>query len=427
LSGLWKGLASVAGLAWGPAAVLAGREGAERDERLGRVPALSGYGSSSRHGPRVWIHASSVGEAGVAHAVARALWDMAPATEVFVSATTSTGLARAREIFGDRAAGTAFAPLDAPFAVARALSRVRPKVLAMVETEIWPNWLAEARRRGIPTVLVNGRLSGRSISRYLAVRPLFARALSGMSAFSMISTGDAARIARLGAPTGRIFVGGNAKYDDLARPRPGDREGARDLLGLSPGTPAWVAGSTRTGEEEAVLAVHRRLLEALPGAVLILAPRHLRRTDRVQALAGRAGLGVQRLSKIRAQGRDPGRPVILVDTMGELFTLYGAADAAFVGASLAPKGGQNPLEPACWGLPVLFGPHMNDFAEAKAVLTRHGGGETVAQAGELYARVRHFLENPREARETGRRARRAVDSLAGAAEAHARVIANLLY
>ncbi|MFH1034281.1 MAG: glycosyltransferase N-terminal domain-containing protein [Pseudomonadota bacterium] len=415
--GLAGGLLPVARLGLG----LAGRWDAI-GPRLGLYRDLAPAGA----GPRVWLQAVSVGEMSVAAAVARELWRLAPRVELTVSASTVKGLERASQVLGTQAAVAPF-PLEAPWAVAAAWQRARPQVYASLETEIWPNQLAYFAHRGTALLLLNGRLSPRSFPRYQKVRPLVAGALRRFSVLSMIGPDDAMRAVALGAPPARVRVDGNAKYAGLLeRANPRALAGLEEVLNLA-GRPLVVAGSVRSGEEEPVLGAFQALLAAHPRAVLAVAPRHVERASRWLQACVRRGLLAQRFSGLSALGpRQEATQVVVVDVMGRLMGLYGLARTAFLGASLVRLGGQNPMEPAAWGVPCLYGPSMEDFADAVAALETAGAGQRVAD-GEALARAwRRHLDQPDLARQGGQAGRQAVAAWSGAAVTAAGLIVEQL-
>ncbi len=375
--------------------------------------------------PRVWIHAVSVGEVGVAATLLDRLAVLVPEAAIVISTTTHQGWVQAREKLGKRAA-CIFAPVDAPVAVKRALKAIRPDVLVCLETEIWPNLLMTAKQMGVATALVNGRISKRSIRGYGRVRCLLTAVLQNVDEFSMIGPGDARRIRWLGAPSDRIAVKGNAKFDTLVSPmKPGVLETERRRLGLSGTEPVLVAGSTRHGEEDILLEVFETLSRRFPEAVMILAPRHIQRAAGIEARVRQKGFDCQRFTDLD-RGVDRWAPVIVLDTIGHLSDVYSIATVVFCGGSLVPLGGQNLLEPALWGKPVLYGPCMDDFREARDLIEEAGGGETVSDGKILAQRVMGLMANPEAAQKMGDRAKAAVVSQAGAADGHASVIARLL-
>jgi len=352
-------------------------------------------------GPRVWLQAVSVGEVGVAAAIADQLWAARPEINLSVSSSTAKGLERAAEVFAGKARVLPF-PLEAPWAVAAAHAKVRPQVYASLETELWPNFLAWLERRGTELLLLNGRISPRSFPRYRKIRPLVSGCLKRFSLLGMIGPEDAARAVALGAPPERVMVDGNAKYAGLEqRVAACDTSDPAARLALD-GAPLVVAGSVRSGEEEAVLTAFAELLKQHPSAVLAVAPRHVERAPRWLTEARARGLATQLWSEL-----SPTSPrwnitqVVVVDAMGVLLALYGLSKAAFLGASLVPLGGQNPVEPAAWGVPMAFGPDMADFGDAARELLEQGAAQQVEDAGELAAWWGRMLSEPDEAARRG--------------------------
>lgn len=393
-------------------------------QRLGKRAA---YPDASISGaPRLWLHAASVGEVRAAVGIVAALKRRMPECGIVFSTMSRTGQEIAREQIG-AFANCVYAPLDFVRATRAALAFSRPDILVCMETEIWPNWLYEARRAGIKTVIVNGRISGRSINRYQRIRPLIRPILAKMDAFSMISTIDADRIIALGALPGRVSVNGNAKFDLLIKHRsPAARDDFFKLLNLSGPEAVIVAGSTRSSEEEVVLDAYADITKAFPDALLIIAPRHVERSYQIEALVKARGVACQLRSELDARLRPRIAPVVIMDTMGELQSLYSIASVAFCGGSLAPLGGHNILEAAVWGKTVLYGPHMDDFPDARELLESAGAGYVVRNAGELAGTVVSLLKTPEKTQAAGEKAVKAILENEGASERHTDVIVNVL-
>jgi len=392
-------------------------------ERLGLLPVQElRPGQLSR---RIWIHAASLGEVRVARSITNHLLKLVPGCEVVLSTNTDHGHALACELF--EPGSVLYAPFDFLPSVRKALSAVNPKVMVFLETEIWPSWITETHRRGTPCALVHGRISTRSIGRYHAFRPLFRDVLNSVDAFSMITEEDAHRIVAMGAQPGRVEVNGNAKHDLLAsQTDPAIETKMQKLLGLKPYQPVFVCGSTREGEEEILLKVYKRISRDFPEMVLIIAPRHIVRTSSIEALVRQEALDVQLWTDLVRPGVERTAPVVLVNTFGELFKIYSVGTILFLGASLVPLGGQNPLEPAVWGKMVFYGPSMEDFAEAKKLLEQERAGVEVKNPEAFAEQAIFFLKHQEELREGGRRAREAVLRSQGASERHATVIARLM-
>lgn len=392
--------------------------------RLGIYPAHLFHPVSGT--PSVWLHAASVGEVGVAASIGNVLLEHWPECRLMISTIREQGYARARTLMGDRAI-CFFAPLDLVGATHKALQSIQPDVLALLETEIWPNLIVGAHQSGARTALLNGRLSVRSIHRYRKVRGLMTYTLSHIDAFSMISHEDAQRILSLGASVERLTVNGNAKFDNPASAKDPDAlHWASELLSLDEDTPVFVAGSTRHPEEQYVLDAYLELREVFPKCLLVIAPRHIERVDQISQWVAQRGLAYQRRTDLGSQGRPRSAPVVILNTIGELSMIYHAADVVFCGGSLVPKGGQNLLEPAICGKPVLYGPSMEDFSDIRDLIQRAGGGVTVHNAAMLASAAIDWLSDPHRAQAAGQAARQAILPHRGAARKHADVIIKLL-
>lgn len=393
-------------------------------ERLGFVPrTLTQRLSGSA---RIWVHAVSLGEVKIAASLVEALKKIIPDCSVIISTTTEHGRDLAIETFGEDTS-VVYAPIDFIGSVRKALSRVRPNVLVFLETEIWPAWISEARRMGIKTALINGRISVRSISGYLKLRPFFRRVLKNVDAFSMILEEDADRIRSMGADSHKIEINGNAKYDmlaSLADPDMGIE--MRRILNLDASHTVFVAGSTRSGEEAMVLDAYEKIVKAFPDTILVIAPRHIDRTPVIGSMIEKRGFRYQLRSELDIPGTRRTEPVVIMNTFGELFKLYSVGTIIFCGASLVPLGGQNPLEAAVWGKPVFYGPSMEDFLDAKSLLEEVEAGVTVSGPEMLAEKAIWFLSHPDTLKTHGARAREAVIRNQNAAERHANVIARLL-
>ncbi len=381
--------------------------------------------------PRVWIHAVSVGEVGVAFAIIEALCKILPGATFILSITTEHGYTfaanRIKANHLKHKVSYVFAPLDFLFCVRRTLAALQPDILACLETEIWPNLLMEAHRHGVRTALVNGRISVRSIHGYLKMRPLFQSVLKRIDRFSMIREEDRQRIRLLGAPAERIAVCGNAKYDLLlSQADQSIVNQMQQLYNLHKNPPVFVTGSIRRPEEKAILDAFRDIVSIVPETILIIAPRHRERTSYIARQVIEQGFQCQLRTKLDDPNQIRQAPVVIVDTIGELLATYSIAWAVFCGGSLVPLGGQNILEPAVWGKPVLYGPSMEDFSDAKALLEQTGGSIEVKDSGELVQKVIFLLTHPDEAAAIGQKALEAVLLNKGAAAKHAAAIKNLI-
>jgi 3-deoxy-D-manno-octulosonic-acid transferase len=355
----------------------------------------------------LWLHAVSVGEAGVAATLARAL---PPEVPLLVTTVTPTGQERARAAFAGRA-GVDYLPFDLGFAVRRFFRRHEPRALVLVEGDYWPLLLREARRRGLPVAVVNGRVGDRSFRRMRRLRRLLGPLFSAVGRFGVQSARDRDRLIELGIEPERIAVTGNLKYESPEPPRKPELEEA--LRGLAAGRPILLAGSTMAGEEAAVLDACREIGGG-ERALLVLAPRHPERWNEVDALLrARETDFVRRTALPSPVG--PRRPaVVLLDSLGELAGLYRLAAAAFIGGTLVPTGGHNPLEAARFGVPVAVGSSMYNFRDMAEAFDRAGAWRRVADARELAAVWREWLDDPETARAVSGHALQLVEENRGA-------------
>ena len=423
-SALTSGLAMALFPAFWAYTRVTGRHSAHLNERMGFVPPNAV--ESLRGRPRIWIHAVSLGEVKVAAAIINALRPMVPGASFIVSTMTEHGREMAMDTFG-KEVPVIYAPIDFIFSVRKALSSLRPDAMVFLETEIWPSWLFEARRMGIKTALINGRISVRSIKGYLRLRPFFREVLENFDLLSMILEEDASRIRAMGADPRKVTINGNAKYDLLGNTAEPDMETKmRMVLGLKASDQVLVAGSTREGEEEMLLTAYEEILREFPEALLIIAPRHIDRTQAIVSLVEKRGFRYQLRTDLEDGRTRRTARIIIINTFGELFNLYSVGTIVFCGASMVPLGGQNPLEPAIWGKHVFYGPSMEDFLDAKALLEAVGAGTPVKGPDDLSEKAIRFLGHPEELKRSGERGRQAVLKNQGAAEKHARMIARLL-
>lgn len=378
------------------AALLASRAGKRPDSRAPRLAQRFGFGPRVPGAP-LWIHAASVGEMQVAAALVQALRARVPNVPILVTAFTPTGAARAVAL--DAHVTVRYLPYDLPGAVRRFLTRTRPRLAIILETELWPTLFSQCRRRGIPLIIASARLSERSARRYRRFSALFRPALNAALVAAQ-SAEDAERFRAIGAEPQRTHVIGNLKFDFTLPPDIGER-GARLRARYAPQRPLWVAGSTREGEDAMVIAAHQQVREALPDALLALAPRH---PPRFEAVA--AALVQQQIAFVR-HGQTPGpqaaadTAVILVDTLGELLDFYAAADAAFVGGSLVPAGGHNLLEPAALGVPIAAGPHQFNAEDIARRLFDCGAARLVRDEQSLAECMIDWLRDPHARARTG--------------------------
>ena len=356
-------------------------------------------------GRLAWLHGASIGETLSLMPVVERL------TRRGLYVLVTSGTRTAAELVARRLPPGAvhqFVPLDAPRYVRRFLDHWQPDLALVAESEIWPNTIIELDRRHIPLILVNGRMSERSFRRWSRV-PAIAAALMRRFALCLAqSQADAERLARLGAP--RVGVAGNLKFD--VNPPPADPRALAGLSGLLAGRPVWVAASTHAGEEESVITTHQTLASHFPGLLTIVAPRHPQRGGDVADLAAAAGLDVAR----RSDGAHPDRDVELyvADTVGELGLFYRVSPLVFMGGSLVPHGGQNPIEPAKLGAAILHGPHVHNFTDVYAAIDRAGGALPISDSTTLTGALGDLLPDTALMRDMARAAGEAIESLSGA-------------
>lgn len=376
--------------------------------------------------PSLWVHCVSVGETLAALPLIRRLQQQYPDLVLVVTTTTPTGSAQVRATLGDQVMH-AYMPYDLPGSVRRFLTRVRPHLVVILETELWPNLFAALSERRIPLVIVNARLSLRSTRGYARFAALTAQTLHQVSLIMAQSQQDAEHFLALGAAPRQVMVSGNIKFD-MSRPASLDEQ-AMSLrndwnAGSDTQRPVWIAASTHEGEDELVLDVLKRIKETLPRLLLVLVPRHPERFDRVATLCRDQGLATVR----RSQGQtcDIDTAVFIGDTMGELRLFYAAADIAFVGGSLVAAGGHNILEPAMLGRPVIFGPHMFNFHEAAELLLAAGAAVQVANAAQLAGAVLRYAQDSALRLQAGEQGQRVVAANRGALDVTLAQIARLL-
>jgi 3-deoxy-D-manno-octulosonic-acid transferase len=368
-----------------------------------------GFGPA-RAGGGIWVHAVSVGEVQASAVLIEALLARLPRVEITLSCATPTARVRGRALLPGL--DVRYAPYDLPGSVRRCLAGLRPRMLIVLETELWPNLLHEANRAGVPILIASARVSARSARLYQHLPGLLRASLAAGVWVGAQTDADAQRFAALGVPAGRVSVVGNIKFDRTLPPGL-LQSGAQLRTRYAAGRPVWVAGSTHAGEEQIVLAAHRRLLQEQPRALLILAPRHPLRFD--AAAASVTALGFRCIRRSAALLADDYQ-VVLLDTLGELADFYAAADVAFVGGSLVPIGGHNLLEPAALGLPVLSGPEQFASPELARTLGEQGALTIVHDAAELAAALTRLLADPQARARQGAAGRTAIEANRGALE-----------
>ena len=388
-------------------------------ERLGTVP---GRLFNQVAVNTIWIHAVSVGEVVAISRVVEELNAQLPGWRIVVSTTTDTGQRLARERFGEN--NVFYVPLDLPFTVRAYLRALRPKLLVLAESEFWPNLLHSARLSGASVAVVNARVSDRSLPGYLRFRTLLQRVMQDVQLFLAQSEEDAHRLVQIGAPAERVHVSGNLKFE-VKLPK------QSKLVSLIKATlereeigPVLVAGSTLDGEEAMLLETFRQVASRYPGALLVLAPRHPERFEPVASLLASSGIRYQRRSQW--DGLKPiAGGIFLLDSIGELASLYEFADLAFIGGSLVPRGGHNVLEAAQFGRPILVGPYTQNFREVIEVF-RKADALCLVTPQSMTATVLRLLENDNEREALGRRAAEVMRLQLGATERTVSALLELL-
>lgn len=369
----------------------------------------------------IWVHAVSVGETLAAVPMIERLLADYPETPLLVTTTTPTGSERVKALFGDRVTHV-YCPWEVPTALNRFLRAFDPKMVIVLETELWPNLCAAVKRHGAKLMLMNGRLSEKSYRGYSKfprlVRPMMAR----FDALAVQTPVERERYVALGAWPERVHAIGSVKFDmsldDTVR------QAAAGLRAEIGERPVWIAASTHPGEDEPVLAAHKSLLKALPTALLVLVPRHPERFGSVAQLVRHQSLTLARRSKQEAIAADT--QVYLADTMGELLMLFGVADVAFVGGSLVPVGGHNLLEPAAWGKPVVTGPHLHNFAAISELLDKADALTLVDNADALAITLQGLFRHPDRRQSQGQAAAAVVEANRGALEKGLKLISEQL-
>ncbi len=393
-------------------------------QRLGYLPLSFNFDGDES----IWIHAVSVGEVLTARALLPQLRERYPRLRIFLSTTTITGHQVARSNVHD-VDGVFYFPLDLPPIVRRTMSVVKPRLFVMMETELWPNLLRACRSAGVKTALVNGRISLRSFPRYRLARGFFRRVLADVDRFCMQSEESARRIVEIGADRARVTVTGSLKFDSLEVPGAvvADRGRNRVLryFRVSPDRPVVIAASTLKGEEETVLEAFQRIRALWGNSLLIIAPRKPERFEEVERLAQRPGWRVARRTDL-AVDSEPRVDVVVLNTIGELAQLYQVATVVFVGGSLVDAGGHNILEPAVFGKPIVFGPHMHNFTEIARTFIENRGAIQVHADAELENVLVELLSDPVKRASLGAAARALVEANRGARARTLAVITQLL-
>lgn len=408
--------------------VLKKRMGDWQHKFLGLLPARD----TSR--PCIWVHAVSVGEVVQLGPVLDQLRLRLPDHDLWITTTTTTGHEVAKKLYPQHT--ICYFPFDFSWSVSRALDRVKPAAIVLVELELWPNFITAAARHQIPVVLINGRVSDRSYYSYRRIRPLLRRILPCLRCVAVQNQTYAQRLIDMGADPQQVTVTGSIKFDRVETRRDNLRsQEIRRSFGLADHETVFIAGSTQAPEEELALAAYLQLRSEFPHLRLMLVPRHKERFEEVATMVERLDLPLDRRSQIiqpdatsrsRSLGTSGSQPVLLLDTLGELSAAWGLADIAFVGGSLTKRGGQNMIEPAGFGAAVLFGPHTHNFKDVVALLLDADAADVVARPEDLQATVRELLTNPDRRQAMGQRAQQLVTAQRGATQKTVDLIVDTL-
>lgn len=369
---------------------------------------------------RVWFHAASVGELSVVAPIIKHLKKHNPKLSIILTTNTLAGLQQVEQLGAD--VDCAFlAPLDYPGVAERIIKQIAPSLTVITETEIWPNLILTAKKMGSQLALVNGRMSEKNVGRYKLLGSLIKEVLEQFELLTIQTESDASRYIRLGANRQRVKIISNVKSDNAPKL---SNEQIRLELKLKPEQPVWVAGSTRPGEEEQLLDAFVELKKEIADVVLVLAPRHLGRLKEIEKLLVNKNLLFVYRSALKEQSLEAS--VILLDTMGELANIYACAQVAFVGGTLAPFGGHNPLEPALHHVPVILGPHVDHFSNTVAMLTEAEGAVVVNNQEELSSELFRLFKQPKAAKAMGERAGQVVLKNQGSATKTAELLLKLM-
>lgn len=400
--------------------------------RSGIAQRLGWLGTRKGENPCIWIHGASVGEILTVKALVKSIGKEFNNLDIVVSTNTNTGLSVAERCFSGKK--IFYFPLDLSWIVDRALNAIDPAYVILVELEIWPNFLIAVTKRHIPVILVNARISEKSLKWYRVLSKIskgFFESLTNKdNVFCSRTETDTTRLRNLGIPEAQIFTTGNMKFDNMVTAVPEDtKERLLRLFEIGEDDKVIVCGSTHEGEEAILLRIFKQIRTKVDKLRLILAPRHIERISEVMKQIESASLRCVRKTAIDKGSKivmDKYETVILVDTMGELLTIYGVADCVFIGKSLVPQGGQNMMEPAGLSKPIIVGPHTFNFNEEVQLLKEADAIKIVQDESSLLNELLYLLEHPYEAQELGKRAQSVVMKQRGATERNLKVLRNIL-
>ena len=374
----------------------------------------------------VWFHAVSVGEINAITSLINKFHKSNPESNIIISTITATGQKEAKEKFSDKAK-IIYLPFDFFWASKRIMKLIKPDLFITIETEIWPNMIKYANKYGANILMINGRISPRSINNYKKIKKLIKKVFNKYDEFSVITKKDAKRLIELGAKKNKIIVNGNSKYDHLSNKiEPETPKKIRSKFNIKENTKIFIAGSTRSGENEIIIDIFKKLTQKYDNLILIIAPRHLNKAEKIKNITDNYNINSIYKTEIDDGKKRIKEKIIILNTIGDLFETYSIGDVIFCGASLVPKGGQNIMEPAVWGKPVLYGPSMDDFKVAKDILEQFGSGIQIKNKNELYNQITFLLDNPDQIEILGKKAKKAVFSNKGASKKNVELINKYL-
>ncbi|MDP2929786.1 MAG: 3-deoxy-D-manno-octulosonic acid transferase [Candidatus Omnitrophota bacterium] len=415
-----------------PVLIFKGKLHREFPERFGRYDKAKERALLSGSG-RIWIQAVSVGEVALCKSLIPLLKEKFSADDLVISTITRAGNDLAKRLFSKEAIVIYF-PLDFAFTVKRAVEFIKPRIYIMIETEIWPNLLKELSLNSVPSILINGRISDRSIGKYRLVKPYLKNALRNIRVFCMQDIIDGMRITELGAPSDRVKVTGNMKFDIEAPVNILTSDAIRRSFGVKTGDELFVAGSTHSGEEEIIVEAFKELAFEFPRLKLLIAPRHIERVEEVEKIIRKSGFQSTRISRLNDKRYTiddkrytiNDKRIMILDTYGCLNDAYLAATIVFIGGSLIKHGGQNPIEPAVSGRAILFGPHMFNFKYVTNVLLREEAALLVSGKEELIKFSKMLLRDVSKRSKLGDNAKRIVADNRGATKKNFQQISEIL-
>lgn len=382
--------------------------------------------------PGIWIHGASVGEIITAKSIVEKIDREFPEWETFISTTTNTGYSVAKQNFSGKP--IFYFPVDLSWITRKVLRRIRPSCIILIELEIWPNFLVSVYEENIPLIIVNGRISNKSFKAYRIISRIsgaFYNSLTNkMNTYCARTELDAQRFRDLGISSEQVFVTGTMKYDNIpTHTNENSKNELADLFRIKDNDLVLIGGSTHEGEEEILLRIFERLSKTYPNLRLIIAPRHIERTRDVSRLIEKKGFTPVLKTSVDSSNyswQNSKKEIILIDTVGDLEKIYALSDYVFVGKSLVPSGGQNMMEPAGLGKPVIFGPHVFNFKEEVGMLLRNEAAKMVETEDELCGTIEFFIKNPEAAKEMGLRAQGVVNEKRGATEKNMDIIREIL-